>query len=170
MPNSTHSGGTIELGCGLNPHPDSTLRHDCTRHSDHVDIAFDLDLVPWPLECSKYDRIFAFDVFEHLRTPIPVWLAECWRILVPNGLLAMRVPHVQSWHAFADPTHIRGFHQITFDYFDPDTIWWNHYGKFYETASTGKWWKIVEKTFSRGQTDFGLLTDIQFLLQKRAPQ
>jgi hypothetical protein len=44
-------------------------------------------------------------------------LREYHRILRPSGTLKLRVPIFGSpWHLI-DPTHVRGFHPLNFDYF-----------------------------------------------------
>jgi hypothetical protein len=50
------------------------------------------------------------------------WLRECHRILKPGGALRLRVPVFGSpWHLI-DPTHVRGFHPLNFDYFIHDSV------------------------------------------------
>ena len=59
------------------------------------------------------------------------WLRECHRILTPGGLLRLRVPIFGSpWHLI-DPTHVRGFHPLNFDYFIRNRDLYAKYGHYY---------------------------------------
>jgi SAM-dependent methyltransferase len=59
------------------------------------------------------------------------WLRECHRILKPGGVLRLRVPIFGSpWHLI-DPTHVRGFHPLNFDYFIAGRELHAKYGHYY---------------------------------------
>jgi len=154
----------LELGCGINPSNNVDVRHDKTKHADHVDVAHDLDVFPWPWVDGEFDRIIAVDVLEHLTQPLERILDECWRILADNGQLAIEVPHCQSWHAWADPTHCRAFHDITFRYFDPDSKWCDLYGFQFDA----KPWRIAECTRHKWPSEYGDATDLRVVMVKRA--
>jgi predicted SAM-dependent methyltransferase len=130
----------LELGCGMKPQPHYT-HHDKVAHSPWVDVAHDLDVLPWPWADEEWDGILAQDVVEHLRVDIQVWLDECWRILRPWGLLTIRVPRWDHWTAWVDPTHRRVFHPRTFDYWDKRTDFYEDYGRFY-FAKSDRWWSV----------------------------
>lgn len=112
----------LELGCGSKP-TESYVHHDRTFHSAHVDIAFDLETLPWNLADESCDEILAIDVLEHIR-PWKVdmfqWMDELWRVLKPGGLLDFRIPHYDNPYTFRDPGHHRGYHPETFHYWCPD--------------------------------------------------
>jgi hypothetical protein len=77
----------------------------------------DLDFLAWPWPDESCEELLALDVFEHLHLMPETWLRECHRILRPEGMLRLRVPIFGSpWHV-VDPTHVRGFHPLNFDYF-----------------------------------------------------
>lgn len=116
------------LGCG-DEHRKGWLHHDRTEHSDHVQIAHDLECYPWPWPDLAFERIEALDVVEHLSDTV-LFMDECWRILEPAGRLKLRVPHWQSEDAWRDPSHKRAFHPDTFRYFDPEQEWGANYGRF----------------------------------------
>lgn len=130
----------LNLGCGREPLPDA-VNHDRERYYDHIDVAHDLDLLPWPWADASFDRIVAIDVLEHLRGEVDGWLNECHRILVPGGVLVIRVPHYQHENAYTDPTHRRFFTPRTFDYWDKSRELHQKYGCFYYERES-RWWRI----------------------------
>jgi hypothetical protein len=118
----------LELGCGTAPTP-GYVHHDRRRHASHIDIVHDLDALPWP--DASCEEVLGLDVFEHLHLMPEGWLRECHRIMTPSGLLRLRVPIFGSpWHLI-DPTHVRGFHPLNFDYFIRGRELWQKYGHYY---------------------------------------
>lgn len=147
----------LNLGCGFAPLEGAT-NHDLSKHSPHVDIAHDLDSMPWPWADGVFDRIVAADVFEHLKSEVSEWLDECHRILAAGGALEIRVPHYRHENAFTDPTHRRFFTQHTFDYWDRSTVLHQKYGAFY-FAAAGRWWRIVRNVTDEVNIIFTLLKE-----------
>lgn len=133
----------LELGCGLQPH-EGYIHHDLRRHSSHVDVAHDLDTLPWPWEDRQFVEVLAIDVMEHLNLEVADWLDECWRILRKGGQLILRVPAWDGENAWTDPTHKRVFAEHTFDYWDRSTKLWSKYGCFY-FAERARWWKVIQR-------------------------
>lgn len=120
----------LELGCGKAPTP-GYVHHDRRRHSAHVDVAHDLEVLPWPWTDGSCSAILGLDVFEHLHLMPEQWLRECHRILMAGGLLRLRVPIFGTpWHLI-DPTHVRGFHPLNFDYFILGRELHQKFGHFY---------------------------------------
>ena len=120
----------LELGCGTAPTP-GYVHHDRHKHAPHVDVAHDLDQLPWPWADESCQEILALDVFEHLHLMPAAWLQECHRLLQPGGLLKLRVPVFGSpWHLI-DPTHVRGYHPLNFDYFIAGRELHNKFGHYY---------------------------------------
>lgn len=145
---------TLELGCGVHP-TQGALHHDRIKHSAWVDIAHDLDILPWPWQDGEFDKIIALDVMEHLRLDVDTWLNECWRILSPGGMLVLRLPAFDNPVSFRDPTHRKLFHPETFDYWDKSKQLHVDYGFFY-FGEAGKWWTV--KTIERvNGGDFGFV-------------
>jgi SAM-dependent methyltransferase len=120
----------LELGCGIQPSP-GFIHHGRHEHSAHVDVVHDLDQVPWPWSEASYDEILALDVFEHLHLMPEIWLRECYRLLGPGGSLRLRVPVFGSPWQVIDPTHVRGFHPLNFDYFVQGRELHQKYGHYY---------------------------------------
>jgi SAM-dependent methyltransferase len=134
-------GDKLLLGCGAEVR-EGWVHHDRIAHSPHVDVAFDLEVVPWPLADESMECIEARHVVEHLSNTVR-FVDECWRVLRPGGRLVVVVPHWQSENAWRDPTHLRAFHRDTFTYFDPDLFNGKHFGHLY-TQYAWSVWKVVE--------------------------
>lgn len=118
----------LELGCGTKPRP-GAVNHDKVRHHDYVDVAWDLDNLPWPWADASFEEIYATDVLEHLKEPVKA-LEECWRILVPNGVLHLRVPYGMGENARTDLTHKSFWMPKSLDYFIRGTDFEREYGYY----------------------------------------
>ena len=68
-----------------------------------------------PVADRSVDHIFAVQFLEHVHQLLPV-LNELHRVLRPEGVLHVMVPHKASVNAWADPTHVRWFHPQTFKF------------------------------------------------------
>lgn len=134
--------------------PDA-VNHDRIKHSDWVDVAHDLDVLPWPFETESFDKIIALDVMEHLHLEVKEWLDECHRILKPGGSLVLRLPAFDNPVSWRDPTHRRVFHPETFDFWDKSRQLHKDYGFFY-FAESDKWW-TVESIERVNGGDFGFV-------------
>lgn len=137
---------TLQLGCGMRP-KEGAINHDRIKHADWVDVAHDLDLLPWPWSDGQFERVIALDVLEHLRLDVQQWLDECWRILEPGGTLVLRLPAWDNPVSWRDPTHRRVFHPETFHFWDQRQALHCDYGHFY-FAESGRWWTVetVDRT------------------------
>ncbi len=133
----------LQLGCGHKPLPkeEGWINHDITKHSPHVDIAFDLQQFPWPMPVEQqFSEIWAVDVFEHLsiENSIP-FFDSIWELLEEQGKLYLRVPEFGTYYHLGDLTHVRGFIQNSFDLLDPST--YTGKNNFYSKHR----WKILSK-------------------------
>jgi len=90
----------LHLGCGTDyrEHAHNVDVNDRVR----VDQRFDLENTPWPLPANEFAEIYAAHVVEHL-SDVAGFLAECQRVLVPDGNLRVVVPI--GVNAKADPDH-----------------------------------------------------------------
>jgi len=105
----------LNLGAGKDIRP-GYLNHDIADLSG-IHSVHNLDEYPWPWDDQSFSEVVAIDVLEHLDNFVRS-VEEIHRILKPKGSVMIRVPYWNSWCAYADPTHKRGFHEITFQFFD----------------------------------------------------
>lgn len=120
----------LELGSGSVP-IEGAVHHDRIKHSDWIDVAHDLDVLPWIWDNNSWDKIYSIDVFEHLKLDVIDWISECHRILDVGGTLIMRLPAWDHELSYRDPTHRKVFHPETFDYFDPSKELYSLFGRYY---------------------------------------
>jgi SAM-dependent methyltransferase len=150
---------TLNLGCGGRPDgrgliPDgaAVINHDRLYHSPYVNVAHDLNSVPWPWLAGEFEMILAFDVLEHLQDIVAV-MAECWRILRADGRLLIHTNNIEyPIQAWRDPTHVRAFEIESFDFFDPTTRWGAEYGRFY----TRRFWRVLKRERQASELFFEL--------------
>jgi SAM-dependent methyltransferase len=137
----------IDLGTGNYPCK-GWISHDFKKHSDYIDIAFDLNKIPWPLKDNEYEIVRAFDVLEHLDDVVKT-MDEIWRILKPDGFFVCKVCGDQNPNLWVDPTHKRGFNLRSMEFFDPTT----ELGK-QGNYLTDKKWKIISSEKKRENPHF----------------
>jgi len=149
----------LVLGCGKKPR-DGAVNHDLFKHAPHVDVAHDLNVLPWPWEDEEFDTVIASSVLEHLHIDRLAIMAEVWRITKPGGLAWIKLPYWNAEISHADMTH-RWFASLQLmDQLDPDT----KRGQQYDFYTPFKW-KIIEKRYSSEAR-----TSIIFKLIKRPPE
>jgi len=105
----------VNLGAGNNI-ISGYVNHDLAALNG-IDIVHDLNIYPWPWSDDSVEEIKMHDVLEHLDDFMKA-MEEIYRILAPGGRCHISVPYWNSWSAHADPTHKRGFHEVTFKFFD----------------------------------------------------
>jgi hypothetical protein len=127
---------TLNLGCGNRPLL-GAHNHDRRRHAPFVETAHDLNRIPWPWPDGNFEHIVADDVLEHLDDVVG-FMDEAHRVLIPGGTLRVRVPHYESENAHIDPTHRRGFHPRTLDFFTNES-----YGQ--HSVYTERRWRITKQ-------------------------
>jgi SAM-dependent methyltransferase len=120
------SGLQISLGAGSEPE-EGFVNVDMVELPG-IDVVHNLSKYPWPFEDDAASYIKAKDVIEHMpnytddgRPGVIAFIEECHRILQPGGRIWIQTPHWQSKYLWIDPTHVRGFDEQSFDFFDPDT-------------------------------------------------
>src|SRR5262245_59101488 len=75
-----------------------------------VDVVHDLLDVPYPFAEGCVDEVYLNHVIEHFElADSRRILGEVYRLLRAGGVAHVRVPHVYTIAAVADPTHKRGF-------------------------------------------------------------
>jgi len=106
----------LNLGAG-NLTMQGYINHDVAP-LDNIDVVHDLNIYPWPWQTGSIHEIQAQRLLEHLDDFMRA-MEEIYRILAPKGVCYASVPYWNSWCVSADPTHKRGFHEVTFQFFDP---------------------------------------------------
>jgi SAM-dependent methyltransferase len=158
---------TLQLGCGVKPLI-GAINHDRIRHAAHVDVAHDLEVLPWPWQDEQFDKVIAIDVLEHLRPwkcELKQWLDELWRILKPGGQAVLHLPAWDFELSYRDPTHYRVFHIEAFCYWQPGHYLHEQFGKFY-FAEMGRWWNVKHAGYDHpASPNKG---DLGFVLEKIA--
>lgn len=118
----------LNLGAGSVPEP-GFVNLDAVELPG-IDVVHDLDIFPWPFGDGAAELVRAFDVFEHVTDPLG-FMAECWRLLPPGGVLHLHTAYWLSPNAHTDPTHKRSCTEQTFDYWVPGTYLNERYGAAY---------------------------------------
>lgn len=114
----------LDLGCGQTPKP-GFEGVDIWHGAKHV---VDLFVFPWPFADNSVGEIFCSHFIEHIpqcnvdlelgNTVMPAnstkgknlffrFFEECYRILVPGGIMTVHWPALRHNRAFWDPTHTR---------------------------------------------------------------
>ena len=106
----------INLGAGTDIR-DGYINHDIAKLPG-IDVVHDLNSYPWPWEEGSVDEIVALDLLEHLDDFMSA-MEEIHRVMTPGGRVIIKVPYWNSSFFHMDPTHKRGFHEVTFQFFDP---------------------------------------------------
>lgn len=101
-----------------------------------VNIVHNIENLPLPFSNNEFDEILCKDILEHVEY-IPV-LKDLHRILKPEGILKIQVPHFSSKNNFVDPTHKKLFSVSTFDFFVRGTKHYEHKAHYYFDFSFSK--------------------------------
>lgn len=74
---------------------------------------------PLPFASDFFDKVIAHHVLEHIY-PHELFkvMNECWRVLKPDGLMSIKVPHSSSITAFGNIDHKRFFTKASFRHFN----------------------------------------------------
>jgi len=116
----------LDLACGQSTR-EGYEGVDVWPEAKHV---WDLQKYPWPwadnscsdLHCSHYIEHIPMEMVDGLKSGktdgLLRFFDECWRILVPGGVLDILTPNARCNRAFQDPTHRRFIVQETFLYVD----------------------------------------------------
>jgi len=113
------SGILLDIGCGETKQSDRFVGLD-KRDLPGVDIVWDLEKFPYPLPDESCLTIIGSHIYEHIKPWLSIdFLNELWRIMMPDGGLALSMPYGVSTGFVQDPTHCNPANQATFQYFDP---------------------------------------------------
>src|ERR1700761_3931223 len=91
------SGIMLDIGCGASKQPGFVgMDH---QPLDGVDVVHGWNDFPWPFEDESVLTIVASHVVEHVNPAdghFLKWMDECWRILKPEGQMAIVTPYAGS--------------------------------------------------------------------------
>lgn len=135
LPNPWAAGGARVLNIGAGARPViKAVNHDRRIHSPWIDIAWDLDVMPWAHgwqdDPRQFDVVVAHDVVEHMVDALG-FVNEIHALLKPGGLLVMRGGAANNPAVWTDPTHLHFFNPDSMNFFDRSTGLGNGYGRFY---------------------------------------
>lgn len=86
-----------------------------------ADVLWDALKTPWPFKDGEFGSVGAQMVLEHLNGDLNLVLGEVHRVLKPDGVLYVEVPHAKSIDAtWGKLNHYRGFTENSFDCLDPE--------------------------------------------------
>ena len=114
----------LEVGCGKRKSKDS-IGLDI-RLSKVVDILGDLEQT-LPFKEESFQTVIADQVVEHIDNFVEL-MTEFHRILKKDGKLIIHVPYFRSSWSHIDPTHVRSFTLLGFDYWLSDSFIHEQYG------------------------------------------
>lgn len=131
----------INLGAGNRiKQEDDFLNHDRWYHRPEIDVAWDLNVFPYPWKDNTFSEIRMIDVLEHLDDAILV-MNELHRILQKGCKLTLRLAGEDSKTRWTDPTHRRPYNVDSFNFLDPD----RERGKTFNFYSKCRWHIIKNK-------------------------
>jgi len=136
----------LNLGCG-HKRPDGFVQHDLTLHSPWVDVAWDLNVLPWPWEDGAFEMVVAASVLEHLTHNLLISMNEVWRIMAPEGVAVVKLPYWKAGISWNDPTHRHLVGPGVFEQLDPRTKRGHQY--FFYTPYK---WRIESTKFNQPKT------------------
>ena len=110
-------GILLDIGCGSNKRK-GFIGMD-KRQVDGVDIVHDLEVFPYPLDDESCLTIVGSHIVEHIKPWLMIdFMNELWRLLKPEGQLALSMPYGVSYGYVQDPTHCNPCNEATWQYFD----------------------------------------------------
>lgn len=112
----------LNIGSGRQRLP-GFLSVDNNDNAGEIDVAHDLDRLPWPFEEGSVAEVVMDHSLEHLEDTIGV-IQELYRICADGARIEIRAPHFSC--AWFHPGHRRAIGVGLFDHFDPRVP--EHYG------------------------------------------
>lgn len=113
----------LDLGCGIHKYKSDNPKDKVIGldrlSMEGVNVVWDMEKTPLPFDNNEFDIIIAKNCLEHVFN-LTKLLEDCHRILKPNGIFKIWVPHYSGTSAFMNPEHIRYFSIRTFDIYYPD--------------------------------------------------
>lgn len=142
-------GRVLDVGCGSTKMRGS-VGIDKIK-SSAVDIVWDMDKFPWPLEDNFFDLIIFQHSLEHLVDVVRV-MEEVSRLGKNGSRVIVNVPFFRNLDAFSDITHKHFFTSHSMDYFISNKRAFNfHYSNIsFDLAGVWFGWPGPSKSFLRG--------------------
>jgi SAM-dependent methyltransferase len=103
----------LNIGCGADHRP-GYINLDAEPLSQ-PDIIHNAE-TPWPFPDGCATEVFARHVLEHIHD-IRTFMTEAYRVLRPDGVLDIHIPHHCSEFYWSDPTHVRPITRAMMDLF-----------------------------------------------------
>ena len=106
----------LNLGCGFDKRK-GWINADNFKECE-PDVFVDIESFPWPFEDNSFDQILMKHVLEHVGATFADFrlvMRELYRVLKPDGVLEIHVPHFRHDTYWSDPTHVRAFTPLTFE-------------------------------------------------------
>lgn len=105
---------TVVLGAGKKAYPNSIAIDKLDL--PNIDIVTNLERGLSFLPDNSVDEIQSTSFFEHI-TNFDQLMIDIYRVLKPNGIINLFVPHFSNPYFYSDPTHVRHFGYYTFYYY-----------------------------------------------------
>jgi predicted SAM-dependent methyltransferase len=105
----------LNLGCGFDKREGWVNADNFPECSP--DLFIDIRQTPWPILEGEYNHVLMKHVLEHVGQTFEEFaqiIRELYRVLTPDGVLEIHVPHYRHDTWWSDPTHVRAFTLLTF--------------------------------------------------------
>lgn len=124
------NGIYLDLGPGNNKRDSHYIGVDIDQY-EGVDLVLDLRFNKLPYQDNSVDGVYASHFLEHLTFDENIFLFnEVYRILRPEQIFEIIVPHGMSYAGLVDLSHKTYWTEDTFGYFTPENKY--YYSWFYE--------------------------------------
>lgn len=124
----------LQVGSGNKYNPEF-FNIDINKHK-HVDALLDISApIDWktPIKTERLGEVtltpgcFDYILCEHVLEHIPNLVAamtNCLELLSDGGVMEIEVPYDLSYGAWMDPTHVRGFNELSWQYYCVEHAWY----------------------------------------------
>lgn len=109
----------LDIGCGK--HITEGYEGVDKTQTGNVKYVVNLEHERIPVADNSVDEVVCRHFLEHVQN-IFHCMDEIHRVMKPDAVMHVIVPHYKSRHAFQDPTHVRFFTEKTFKYWDGEYI------------------------------------------------
>jgi SAM-dependent methyltransferase len=113
------AGRPIKLNLGVGRRPRDGYYGLDWIEMPGVDLVADLNEPLSELPDNSVEAVYTHHTFEHVVNFLPL-LKEIHRVVVPDGVVEVVVPHFSNPYGYSDPTHVRFFGLYTFYYFSDE--------------------------------------------------